>query len=62
MNGAAKLASAAKSLPVLRWHARQWQIPTPRGSPFTSIRSARDNRSPFAMTWSYLEETAETKS
>jgi hypothetical protein len=28
-------ARAAKTLPVLRWQARQWQSPTPRGSPST---------------------------
>jgi hypothetical protein len=39
LNGALKLASAAKTLPVRRWHARQWHTPTPRGSPSTSMRS-----------------------
>jgi len=28
-----------KTLPVLRWQARQWHIPTTLGSPVTSIRS-----------------------
>src|SRR5579862_3415936 len=37
--GALKPASAANTLPVRRWQARQWQTPTPRGSPCTSMRS-----------------------
>jgi hypothetical protein len=28
LNGAEKLANAAKTLPVIRWQARQWHTPT----------------------------------
>src|SRR5262245_33907125 len=33
---AAKPACIPKALPVRRWQARQWQIETANGSPFTS--------------------------
>jgi hypothetical protein len=35
--GVANAANAANTLPVRRWHAKQWQTPTPKGSPRTSM-------------------------
>lgn len=37
--GGGEVRSVAKTPPVLRWQARQWQTPTPCGSPLTSMRN-----------------------